>query len=214
MDIRKTGMNGLIAAVATAFLLAGACAAAAEDGKKSAGKERELARRVLRLQQENSNLTGQLKALGEKSEQMTQSNNHATRDLAASKKENEQLRTELAAKAELATKVEGELNDLKQKFGEISNQLAQRDLQKRQIEETAALQVQALGRQSQLIETCRTGNAGLYKLSLELLQKLKSEGERDAEPMIGLRTVESFDEYQGYRDKLDKLKVDALPASR
>ncbi len=213
MLAHRIGMNCLLAVVAAmALALAGGGGAAAADGDKKPGRERELARRVQQLQQEKGELSGKLKELGDKSEELNQAIDRARRDaakalreLAASKKESAERAAELAAKAEaFAT----ERKDLKRRLEETTTRLAQRENEKRKLEEVAAVQVEAMGRQGLLIESCRSDNAKLYQYGDELLQKLKSEGRRSRYSLTGLGEVDSFNVYQDYRDKLDKLRIE------
>lgn len=217
MKARTVGGACTMAALLIAGMAAGGAACAADTDKKAAARDREQARRAQKLQQENAELKAKVKELGDKGDEASQALDRAkreaagvTRELARTRKEAEDSaaarQAEFAAKAEA---LENEKRELKGKLDETAARLAQRDREKRQLEEVAATQVGTMGRQAGLIQSCRSDNAQLHGYAIELLQKFRAEGERSLIPVFGLREVETFNVYQEYRDKLDKLIPDS-----
>jgi chromosome segregation ATPase len=212
MAARNTGLYCVLAALAALSLAAADWSAAADAGDKKSGRERELARRVQQLQQEKGELSGKLKELGEQGDAMNQAAERAkrdaarlSRDLAAAKKEGAESAAELAAKVEA---FELEKKELKRRLDETAARLAQRDGEKSRLEQVAAAQLETMGRQGKLIESCRGDNANLYQYGDELLQKLKREGGHSRFSLLGRNEVNAFNAYQEYRDKLDKLRLE------
>jgi chromosome segregation ATPase len=219
---RTFGRTCAMGALVFAGLVAGGLASAADTDKKAAARDREQARRAQKMQQENAELKAKVKELGDKGEEASQALERAkreaagvARELARTRKEGEEgaaaRQAEYAAKAEAQ---ENEKRELKGRLDETAARLAQCDREKRQLEDVVAAQVDTMGRQAGLIQSCRRDNAQLHGYATDLLQKFRAEGERSLIPVLGLREVETFNVYQEYRDKLDKLIPDSPRPTR
>jgi chromosome segregation ATPase len=213
MAVWNFGMRCALALLAAVLLSAADGSVAADAGDKKSGRERELARRVQLLQQEKGELAAKLKDLGDKGEELNQAAERAkrdaaraSRDLAAAKQEGAAVAAELAVKAEA---FETEKKDLRRRLEETAARLALRENEQRRLAETAALQLESMGRQGKLIESCRSENAKLYDYGAELLQQFRREAAGSGYALIGLGGVEAFNAYQDYRDKLDRLRIEA-----
>jgi septal ring factor EnvC (AmiA/AmiB activator) len=209
-------VRALLARTLLAGLLVLAGTAGAADDKRAAGREREMARRLQQLQQQNGDLNAKLndaqaklKELGDKSEDQAKSLARAKRDIAktaadlsAAKQESADLGAKLDAERTQKGGVQHELDDTRAA-------LAQRDKEKRWLEDVAAAQVQTLGRQAGMIESCRAESGRLYQFGADLLQKFKDVAASRADLFTGLGKVDSFNVYQDYRDQLERLKPGA-----
>ena len=92
--------------------------------------------------------------------------------------------------------------------GSISSTVrGRRENEKRQLENIAAEQVAVLGRQSRLIDTCRSNNIQLHRFGMELLDKLHVETAHNSEPLLGFAQVDSYNLDQEFREKLDRLRL-------
>lgn len=201
------------ATLALGAVLAPDCVAADGD-KRAAGRERELARKLQlqqqeksKLEQEKGELAEQLKQASSKAEGLTQAEARARREAGAASRELGAARKENAALGDKLKTAETELAETKRKLDETAQTLKQRDADKQRLERTGAEQVQAIARQSRLIETCEDRNAKLQSVGNELLQKIR--GDRGAvSPVSGLSEIETFNLWQEYRDKIDAQKLD------
>jgi septal ring factor EnvC (AmiA/AmiB activator) len=196
----------LLALAALALLFAHAGPASAEADKKGA-KEREVARRMQQLQQEKSRLEQEKSDLAAKLQEAGTQEAETRRGLAGARREIAALKAKLEA-------AEASGRELKSKLEDTANRLSLRERERNMLESVANEQVQVIGRQSRLVETCNTRNVRLRQYGNELLGRFRADGAEGGEPLLGLGRVTAFDTYQEYRDKFDAQAAEAAPVSQ
>lgn len=99
---------------------------------------------------------------------------------------------------------------LQQQLAQLTQALQQTEQEKRQLEQTSAVQARQ-------IDACATSNAKLYQVNLDLLDQYQRKGVWDAlrqrEPFTGLKQVEVENLVEAYRDKIEDLRVTSKEAA-
>lgn len=160
-----------------------------------------------KLEQDKADLSGKLK-----------STERTKRELAAArKKEAEQQKTldEVrqqfdASKAKVA-QLEGQLKERIAALHESDEHGRQLAGHVKELDQKLAEQREIISRQTQIVQACDERNAKLVGVTDELLAKYHEKGFWDAlaqrEPFTGIKEVQIQNLLQGYREKVDTLKI-------
>jgi chromosome segregation ATPase len=186
----------------------------AEASDKKASREREALRRV---QQQLSQVRGQLSVLEQEKARLSEDLDNAEgsskaaenkaarlqREVSAGKRQQASLVNELAKAREELVTVNRDLAETRTNLAETTRTLQQTEAEKRDLE---AVKV----RNEREMASCERKNLALYELGRSLMDRFEhktcAETLAQKEPFTGLKQVETENLLEEYRDKLDSQK--------